>query len=214
VKFRFTHYTEVGFRLSSPPPTSTAERPLRADARRNRERILEAAREIFAESGLDAQMEDLARGAGVGVGTVYRHFPTKEALVGALVDDYFGSLAVEAESALAVADPWEAFEGFMWRAGNLLGANRALSEVTADGQMREGAVRAGVDRILGELIGRAQDAGVLRPDVSVDDVPMIMCSLGRVQMLGAGGPGEAWRRHLAIMLDGLRATGASPLPRG
>jgi AcrR family transcriptional regulator len=156
-------------------------------------------------------MEELARRAGVGVGTVYRHFPTKEALVGALVDDYFATLAAEAEKALTVEDPWEAFEGFMWRAAEVLGANRALSEVTADGQMREGAMRAGVHGIVSELIGRAQRAGVVRPDVSGDDVPMIMCSLGRVQMLGGGGDGAAWRRHLSIMLDGLRADGARPL---
>jgi len=83
--------------------------------------------------------------------------------------------------------------------------------VTADGQMREGAARAGVDRIVGELIARAQRAGTLRPDVSVDDVPMIMCSCGRVQSLGSG---EAWRRHMAIMLDGLRAGGGGTLPSG
>jgi AcrR family transcriptional regulator len=199
--------------LSTPPSAPTADRPQRADARRNRERILEAAREVFAESGLDAQMEDLARSAGVGVGTVYRHFPTKEALVGALVDDYFASLDAEARAALEVQDPWDAFAGFMWRAAELLGANRALSQVTADGQMGEGARRHGLDRSIGELIAHGQRAGVLRDDVGPQDVPMIMCSLGRVQMLGAGGPGDAWRRHLAIMLDGLRATGASPLPR-
>ncbi|HVE68365.1 MAG TPA: helix-turn-helix domain-containing protein, partial [Solirubrobacteraceae bacterium] len=79
--------------MSSPPLSPSPERPLRADARRNRERIMEAAREAFAESGLDAQMEDLARRAGVGVGTVYRHFPTKEALVEALVEDYFAGVA-------------------------------------------------------------------------------------------------------------------------
>ncbi|MDX6697926.1 MAG: hypothetical protein QOE65_1323 [Solirubrobacteraceae bacterium] len=200
--------------MSSPPPTTApTERPLRADAQRNRDSILAAAREAFAEAGLDAQMEDLARRAGVGVGTVYRHFPTKEALVGALVDDYFAGLATEAERALEDEAPWDSFEGFMWRAAERLGANRALSEVTADGQMREGAVRAGLDRMLGELIGRAQRAGVMRPDVSPDDVPMIMCSLGRVQLLGAPGGPDAWRRHLSIMLDGLRATGARPLRR-
>ena len=196
--------------MSSPPVVAPAERPLRADARRNRARILEVAREVFAEAGLDAQMEDLARRAGVGVGTVYRHFPTKEALVGALVDDYFARLATEAQAAQAVEDPWEAFEGFMWRAADLLGANRALSQITADGQMREGAIRAGVDEHLGVLIGRAQRAGAMRPDVTPGDVPMIMCALGRVQMLGVAD--DAWRRHLTIMLDGLRAGGAGTLP--
>ena len=198
--------------MSTPASPTVSERPLRADARRNRDRILAAARVAFAESGLDAQMEDLARRAGVGVGTVYRHFPTKEALVGALVDDYFAGLAGQAQEALAVEDPWEAFSGYMWRAAELLGENRALSQVTADGQMREAARRAGLDETVGELIARAQRAGVLRADVGIEDVPMIMCSIGRVQMLGAGPGADGWRRHLAIMLDGLRAAAASPLP--
>ena len=196
----------------STPAASPTERPLRADARRNRDRILEAAREAFAESGLDAQMEDLARRAGVGVGTVYRHFPTKEALVDALVEDYFAALDAEALQALEVPDPWEGFSGFMWRAADLLSRNRALSQITADGQMREGAARQGLDGTLARLIERAQGAGALRPDVRVEDVPMIMCSLGRVQMLGGHADGDEWRRHLAIMLDGLRAGAPSRLP--
>ncbi len=196
----------------STPAAPAHHRPLRADARRNRERILDAARAVFAESGLDAQMEDLARRAGVGVGTVYRHFPTKEALVDALVEDYFAQLDAEARQALEVADPWEAFAGYIWRAAELLGHNRALVQVTADGQMREGAERQGLHETIGRLIERAQRAGVLRPDVGSDDVPMIMCSIGRVQMLGGAAGAEGWRRHLAIMLDGLRTASATPLP--
>lgn len=192
--------------------TLAATRPLRADARRNRERILEAARAVFAESGLDALIEDLARRAGVGVGTVYRHFPTKEALVDALVEDYFAQLDADARQALDVEDPWDAFAGYIWRAAELLSHNRALVQVTADGQMREGAERQGLHEGIGRLIERAQRAGVLRPDVRTDDVPMIMCSIGRVQMLGGRPGGEEWRRHLAIMLDGLRAASATPLP--
>jgi AcrR family transcriptional regulator len=188
----------------------TPERPLRADARRNRERIMEAAREEFAESGLDAQMEDLARRAGVGVGTVYRHFPTKEALVGALVEDHFDAVKAEVERALEVEDAWEAFAGFMWRAAEILSRNRALSQITADGQMGEAAARQGVQAAVAKLMERAQAAGALRPDVGVDDVPMIMCSIGRVQMLGAP-HGEQWRRHVGIVLDGLRADRATRL---
>jgi hypothetical protein len=96
----------------------------------------------------------------------------------------------------------------MWRAAEILGENRALSQVTADGQMRAAAHRQGITVTVGELIARAQRAGDLREDVGIEDVPMIMCSIGRVQMLGGGD----WRRHLAIMLDGLHATDASPLP--
>jgi AcrR family transcriptional regulator len=185
---------------------------MRADARRNRERVLESARQCFAEHGLNAQMEDLAKGAGVGVGTVYRHFPTKEALVDALVDDYFATLAARARAASEVDDPWEAFASYMWDAAELLGRNRALSEVTADGQMRAGAERAGMLEAVGALISRAQEAGLMRPDVQVTDVPMIMCSIGRVQQYGPSTASDNWRRHLAIMLDGMRTGDRSPLP--
>jgi AcrR family transcriptional regulator len=182
---------------------------MRADARRNRERVLGAARECFAECGLDAQMEDMAKRAGVGVGTVYRHFPNKETVVQALVDDYFAQLAAQAQAALEVEDPWEAFSTYIWNAAEVLGENRGLSEVTAGGQMRDAAERTpAFIGTVGELITRAQKAGVMRPDVTLEDVPMIMCSLGRVQMMGA----SDWRRHLTIMLDGLRAGERSALP--
>src|ERR1700756_2007672 len=89
-------------------PRAAAPRPLRADAARNRERVLAAAREAFAEYGRDAQMEDVARRAGVGVGTVYRHFATKEALVDALLETRFRQAMERAREALALEDPWEA----------------------------------------------------------------------------------------------------------
>ncbi len=85
------------------------EQPLRADARRNREKVLAAARAVFSEHGRDAQMDDVARRAGVGVGTVYRHFPTKEALIEALMVAAFETIAEAAEAALEIEDPWEAF---------------------------------------------------------------------------------------------------------
>jgi AcrR family transcriptional regulator len=188
------------------------DRPLRADARRNRDRVLAAARKCFAADGCDAQMEDIAKRAGVGVGTVYRHFPNKEAVIQALVDDYFADLGARAEAALEIEDPWEAFSSYIWGAADLLGANRGLSEVTAGGQMREGAQNSPFFTAVGQLIQRAQDAGVMRPDVTIEDVPMIMCSLGRVQQLDSKMTVSNWQRHLAIMLDGLRIGDRSPLP--
>jgi AcrR family transcriptional regulator len=93
--------------------TRGRERPLRADARRNRERVLDAARDCFARHGLDAQMDDIARAAKVGVGTVYRHFPTKEALAEAIAADHFDHLAASAREALENPDPWEGFSAFL-----------------------------------------------------------------------------------------------------
>src|SRR5215211_6632834 len=104
------------------------ERPLRADARRNREKVLEAARAVFSEHGRDAQIDDVARRAGVGVGTVYRHFPTKEALIEALMVAAFESIAAHAQAALEVEDPWEAFSSVLWRGAEIMSADRALSE--------------------------------------------------------------------------------------
>ena len=110
---------------------STLEKPLRADARRNRERVLAAARAVFAEQGIDAQMDDVARRADVGVGTVYRHFPTKEALLTALSDELFAVVAVYVRTLLTLDDPWEAFTRAMWFGAEKTAGDRAFSEILA-----------------------------------------------------------------------------------
>jgi AcrR family transcriptional regulator len=183
------------------------DRPLRADARRNRQAIVKAARVVFARDGRQAQMDDVARRAKVGVGTVYRHFPTKEALLDALAADRFEQLAGFAQDALAIEDPWEAFAGFMHRAAELQASDRALSQLLTDQPdlMRDAACERGdLHSAVAELVARGRDAGVLRPDARAQDVPMTMCALSRVD-----GP---WERMLRLVLDGLRATAAPPLP--
>jgi len=115
--------------------SETVIKPLRADARRNRERVLTAARAVFAEHGREAQMDDVARSAGVGVGTVYRHFPTKEALVQALALDLFEGLLRGAREAMALEDPWEAFTQALWTGGNLLASDRAFTEIASQTEM-------------------------------------------------------------------------------
>jgi AcrR family transcriptional regulator len=199
--------------MATPPLT---ERPMRADARRNRERVLDAALHCFAADGLQAQMDDVASRAKVGVGTVYRHFPTKEALIEALADDYFARQAEAARAALDVEDPWEAFSGYVRRASDILGENRALAQVIRDQpeMMAAAAMRAaeglGFFDTLATLIDRAQEAGALREDFRLEDIPLIMCSLGSLQ--SSKGEYAAWRRQREIMLDGLRAPGSGPLP--
>jgi len=192
------------------------DRPLRADARRNREKVLMAARAVFSEHGRDAQMDDVARRAGVGVGTVYRHFPTKEALIEALMVAAFEAILAEAEAALEVEDPWEAFSSVLWRGAEIMAADRALSEVFASipGAMESAMPTVeGLTDTVARLIARAQEAGVLRADMIVDDVPMVMCGIGSATKKEHRCEG-AWRRHLSIVLDGLRADSASgPLPR-
>jgi AcrR family transcriptional regulator len=195
---------------------NVVERPLRADARRNRERVLAAARAVFGEQGRDAQIDDVARRAAVGVGTVYRHFPTKEALLEALAVDAFERIAAIARDNLAnVADPWEALTRTLWQGAEILAADRALSEVMSE---IPGPVPIGVDeqrelnQTMTELLRRAHDAGALRPDIVLDDIPMLMCGIGAATRKSHQCSG-AWRRHMAIVIDGLRASSASaPLP--
>jgi AcrR family transcriptional regulator len=186
-----------------------AARPLRADARRNREKVIAAARAAFAEQGREAQMDDVARRAEVGVGTVYRHFPTKEALFEALSEDTFARIAERASKKLDRDDAWEAFVELMWDAGHSLAADRALTEAMANRDATEpcrGQIALG--DIATELMRRAQAAGDMRPDVIVDDIPMLMCGVGSATCRPHPCEG-AWRRHLAIVIDGLRAGSAS-----
>jgi AcrR family transcriptional regulator len=188
-----------------------AERPLRADARRNRERVLAAARAVFSEQGRDAQMDDVARAAGVGVGTLYRHFPTKQALLGALIVDAFDRIAAEARRALEDPDPWAGLTRVLWFAAENLAGDRAFSEAMAsDVEVPAGATagQASLTESLSALMRRAQAAGTLRPDAEIDDIPMLMCGVGMGTIKAHRVP-QAWRRHLAIVIDGLRASSAS-----
>ena len=180
-------------------------RPLRADARRNRELVLAAARETFAIDGLDAQVDDVAQRAGVGVGTVYRHFPTKEALVEAVAEASYAHLCSLARDALEVDDPWGAFSQFMWAGARLHRDDRAQCEINAqrpDLIQRVAGDKHELLRTVAELIERGQRAGVMRLDLGADDMPMIWCSLGAALQHS---PGERWERYLEVVLDGLRA---------
>ena len=189
------------------PPT---ERPLRADARRNREKVIAAARRVMARKGLDAGMDEIARAAGVGVGTVYRHFPTKDELVRGLAADRFARLAELAREALAREEPWEAFCDFIRAAAAIQGEDRALSEVLVSRPetMREAADAVGILDLTAEIMARAQASGDLRPDAEAEDVPMLMCALA-----GAfRNPMSRDHRYIGIVLDGLRAPGGFELP--
>jgi AcrR family transcriptional regulator len=195
--------------------SQVADLPRRADARRNRERVIAAARAVFGEHGRDAQMDDVARQAGVGVGTVYRHFPTKQALLGALIVDAFDRIAAAGRQALDEPDPWAGLTRVLWFAAETLAGDRAFSEIMAsDYEVPAGATagQASLTESVTELMRRAQEAGSLRADAIVDDVPMLMCGVG----MGQVKPHRcdaSWRRHLQIVIDGLRATSASaPLP--
>jgi AcrR family transcriptional regulator len=196
--------------------TQPTVRPIRADAVRNRARVLEAARECFGRDGLEAQMDDVAARACVGVGTVYRHFATKDALLQALAAAYFANENTLAQKALTVEDPWEAFAGFMREGAEELARNRALAQVSADRPelMQTAAENAqaefGFFDTLERVIARAQEAGALRPEFELSDIPAVMCSLGALQT--SRNAYSNWRRVLEMVLDGLRASGGGDLP--
>ena len=197
-------------------PRSSRSR-LRADARRNREKVLAAARAVFSEQGVDAQMDDVARRANVGVGTVYRHFPTKEALLYALTDELFDVIAAHARELLDHDDPWEAFKQALWFGAEKTAGDRAFSEIFA-AQHDEGCCapcpgQQDLTITVGELMRRCIEAGKMRPDVVIDDVPLVMCGVGSASAMAHPTP-DAWRRHLGIVLDGMRAEAVSaPLHR-
>jgi AcrR family transcriptional regulator len=194
-----------------------AEKPLRADARRNREKVLEAARAVFAEQGRDAQIDDVARRADVGVGTVYRHFPTKDALLQALSDETFETIAAYARDALAREDAWEAFIDVMWFGAQRTAGDRGFSEILAASPNSMPPQRCPGERDLNasgaELMERAKAEGRMRSDVMIEDVGLLMCGVGSASGMFHPLP-DAWRRHLGIVLDGLRTEAASaPLHR-
>jgi AcrR family transcriptional regulator len=196
--------------------STTAARPLRRDAERNRHRILEAAAEAFAERGLTISMDDIAEHAGVGVGTVYRRFPQKELLIEALFEERVGELVALAEEGLDAEDPWQGLVGFLERAQALQATNRGLKELvlsTAHGRERVACVRERLGPLADELVRRAQATGQLRADVDGTDLPLIQVMLGAVVDVTRDVAPETWRRMLAIIVDGLRASEPhTPLP--
>lgn len=186
---------------------SETERPLRADARRNRERILESARAVFAETGAEAQIDDVARHAGVGVGTVYRHFPTKQALLTELVRQTFRLFTEWAREALeAGGEPFALIEGLLRRiaetAAGDVGVQYALTSSAAQAARSEAqAEQDELIAVIAELVERARRAGTIRPGIEATDIAMLIC--GVVSAMGPR-PGFDWRRHLDLVIDALR----------
>jgi AcrR family transcriptional regulator len=190
---------------------------LRRDAERNRLRILAAAGDAFAEGGLTITLDEIARRAGVGVGTVYRRFPNKELLIEALFEDRIGAIARLAEAALEDDDAWRGFTGFLERAIALQATDRGLREIvlgTGHGQERVARARGRIKPLVDVLVERAQAQGELRADFRASDVPLILFMADGVVDATAAAAPETWRRALGLVLDGLstRRDAPSPLP--
>lgn len=184
------------------------KRALRADAERNREHVLKVAQDVFAAEGLAVPIDEIARRAGLGVGTLYRHFPTKEALFLAIVVDRMEHLVAEARALATAPDPGEAFFGFLSRMIHERSAKRdfmdALSGSGADLGRTLAAIKASYRAALAVVLQRAQDCGAVRRDVSVREVhALVTGTFGALDQLGKDAA-QARRRLLAIVCDGLR----------
>jgi AcrR family transcriptional regulator len=182
-------------------------RKLRADAARNRERVLEAAREVFAEHGVEAPIDDVARRAGVGVGTVYRHFPAKENLFEAILVDGISRMASSAREAAEADDPGRAFFDFLELLAQSGGENMALVDALDESgyDIKHASLshKQELEAAFAQLLRRAQEAGAVRSDVTLSDVLTLCGSTCRAAGAGDGGR-ERSRRLVAIVADGLR----------
>jgi len=197
--------------------SSQAERPrtLRGDARRNRDLLLAAARELFATRGIEVAMADIARHAGVSNGTLYNRFPTREDLIEAVFIDRLETVVALADDALADNDPWHGFTGYLTAVCELQAADRGFNEVAARGLPPSPAAVRLQERgraAVSQLMQRAKEAGALRSDVALEDLAFVTWGISRTVEKTADATPRLWRRHLALLLDGFRAEGAHPLP--
>jgi len=186
--------------------------PLRKDAARNWRRIVEVARQLV-DDGVPLQLNDVARLAGVGVATVYRHFPTPEALLETVAAPGLEALAARGERALDDGDPWQALAGFLFAAIDAMLTDASIPAVTAASEnalLRTAELKARLQDLCGELLAGAHAAGMMRQDMTEADLIPLMCGVAYAARAHAGGhePASATgRRYLAVTLDGLRADG-------
>lgn len=180
---------------------------MRADAVRNRDRLVAAATELFTERGVDVPLDEIARAAGVSIGTLYNHFPNRGALLDVVLSDRLAVIDRLAKQALDDADPWRGFAGFLDGLFSMQASDRSINDAVARNPV--GAVdvagecgRAG--GMLAAVVDRARESGVLRADFGADDLATLMWAMSKVIAMAAGDDG-IWRRHLGFVLDGLRA---------
>jgi len=192
-------------------PTS----PLRKDARRNRAALLAAAKTAFAQDGLNAALEDIARRAGVAIGTLYRHFPTRMDLVAAVIADKKRAWIKAAEAAVVMEPAWDGLTFFLERVCELQAGDLAFNDIASMRFLRAPGIESARKRaydLSRRIVERAQLEGTLRADVTAEDLAFIVWAHSRVSEATHAIDPHAWRRHLALTLDGFRATAAHPLP--
>ncbi len=184
-------------------------RPMRRDAARNRALLIAAGRDVFARRGLDASLDDIARQAGVGIGTAYRHFGNKFELAEAIMRTAIGEVAAAAERALLVPDPWQGLVGFLEAVLEVQTKDRGLREIMMGVHTPHTSDEA--YELLGPLIAaileRAQRAGAVRADAAVSDLGCLLTMLCEVSDLAGDTAPELWRRYFGVLLAGLRPDG-------
>lgn len=184
-------------------------KPQRKDAVRNRAALIQAAREIFAERGFEASMDDIADHAGLGVGTAYRHFPNKYALADAIFDDAVAAFVNAAQAVLTEPDPWDALVGLIERTLEAQSDNRAIREILLGQHQDDPERHRSMTAAFVEPFERARAAGAIRADAEVSDVAAIVVMLCTVAEAGNGRNPRLWRRYLPTLLQGLRPGGAA-----
>ncbi|MER7930725.1 TetR/AcrR family transcriptional regulator [Streptomyces sp. NPDC096057] len=195
--------------------TEAIARPLRADAVRNRQRIIAAAQEVFAERGLRVTLDDIAHRAGVGVGTVYRRFADRDEIIEAVFEADIERLVALAGDGLNADDAWDGFVRFIANVTEHMADNPGLREVLLDGPHGKEQIRAAHSRLtdaVTAVIGRVQEAGELRDDFEPTDFPFIHVMLGAVSLRTRDVAPDLWKRYLTFLLDGLRPHRQSPSP--
>jgi AcrR family transcriptional regulator len=193
--------------------TNTNARPLRADAERNRRKILDAAAQVFADQGLEATLDEVAAAAGVGVGTIYRRFPDKDALVAALFEDAVDEIANLADAARNRKNSWDALVWFLEEALQRQCTNRGLRDVLVGSSLAEHQLESAKCRIapaIGVLVENAQADGYLRTDVVGADFPIMEMMISFLGNMTAAVSPDLWRRYLTILLDGLVVSRSAP----
>ncbi len=191
------------------------ERPLRKDAERNRQRILDAARELFAARGLGVTLNEIAHHAGVGVGTVYRRFPDRAQLIEALLEQRLQEIAGLLKAASEDLDPWQALTGFQQRVLELQAEDRGLKDLllgAPGASERLAKMRGQLRPLAARLVARAREAGQLRNDCEPEDLGIVQLMLSAVIDAGQDVAPDLWRRYFAILLRGLRGDDAPPEP--
>jgi AcrR family transcriptional regulator len=181
-------------------------KPLRADAARNREKVLQSASFLFAERGLHVTLDDIAAHAGVGVGTVYRRFSCKEEIIDALFEISIANLVDLAEEAAELDDAWEALIWFMERALELQAHDHGLRDVVMHASYGGSGVTKARECLMpatDRLLQRAQQTGYVRKDIGNGDIGILVMMVNAVAGYGAGAEPDLWRRYLAVLLDGI-----------